>query len=224
MRTAISADLAFKDSKSSDFVAIGAWGGVGANKYLLDLVWKRMGFTETLDVLAALAQKWPEAHAKYVEDAANGPAVIDSLQGKIHGVVAVKPEGGKESRAAATSPQVEAGNVYIPLHAEWRDRYIEEHANFPLGAHDDVVDQQSQLLLKWLWPTKAPPLSPEEERARFTEELQRAHRPLTPEEQRTRQQDEMARYARELENERRREERLGGVDGFGFGIGRRGEW
>jgi predicted phage terminase large subunit-like protein len=61
----------------------------------------------------------------------------------------VNPEGGKESRAAAVSPEVEAGNVYVPLSAQWVSDYVEEHAAFPNGAHDDQVDQTSQALLRF---------------------------------------------------------------------------
>ena len=60
----------------------------------------------------------------------------------------LKPEGGKEARAAAISPEVEAGNVLVPLHAPWVADYLEEHAAFPNGAHDDQVDQTSQALLR----------------------------------------------------------------------------
>jgi predicted phage terminase large subunit-like protein len=146
----LSWDCAFKDTKDSDFVAGGVWAKKSAERFLLDLDWRRMDFPETLRAFQAQVTKWPKATAKLVEDKANGPAVIATLKSKIHGIIAVNPQGGKEARAAATSPQVEAGNVYLPLHAPWRDRYIGEHKDFPLGAHDDAVDQQSQQLLRWL--------------------------------------------------------------------------
>jgi predicted phage terminase large subunit-like protein len=154
-RMALSWDCAFKGTKESDFVAGGAWGSVGADKFLVDLVWDQLTFTKTVAELRAQVKRYPQATAKLVEEKANGAAVIDTLQKEITGIIAVDPEGGKEARAAATTPQVEAGNVYIPLHAKWRDKYIEEHAVFPKAAHDDAVDQQSQILLRW--KTNAPP-------------------------------------------------------------------
>ena len=144
----LSWDLAFKATDKSDRVAGGVWGVKGANRFLLDLDWRRMTFCETVGALRRQAQAWPKAYTKLVEDKANGPAVIDVLHAEIAGLIAINPEGGKESRAAATSPQVEAGNVYLPLHAPWRDAYIEEHAGFPNSVHDDAVDQQSQVLLR----------------------------------------------------------------------------
>ena len=147
-RVLLSWDCAFKKTNESDRVAGGVWGAAGSGRYLLDLAWDRMTFTETVAKLKAQAAANPLAHEKLVEDKANGTAVIDTLKDVVSGIIAVEPEGGKEARAAATSPQVEAGNVFLPLHAKWRDDYIEEHAAFPKAAHDDAVDQQSQALLR----------------------------------------------------------------------------
>jgi phage terminase large subunit-like protein len=51
---------------------------------------------------------------KLVEDKANGPAVISMLGRTVPGIVPEEPHGGKEARAAAVSPLVEAGNVWLP--------------------------------------------------------------------------------------------------------------
>ena len=50
------------------------------------------------------------------------------------------------SRAAAVSPELEAGNWYLPHPgiACWVSGFIEECAAFPNGAHDDQVDAWSQ--------------------------------------------------------------------------------
>jgi predicted phage terminase large subunit-like protein len=62
----------------------------------------------------------------------------------------VNPEGGKIARAAAVSPLIEAGNVYLPhpLYAPWVTDFIEECAAFPNGAHDDQVHAMTQALLR----------------------------------------------------------------------------
>ena len=142
-------DCAFKKLSDSDRVAGGVWAVKGANKYLCDMYWDRMTFTETVKALKEQRKDWPQVQAWIVEDKANGTAVIDTLKSDIPGLIAIEPHGGKEARASATSPQVEAGNIYLRLHARWRDEYIEEHANFPEATHDDAVDQQSQVLI-WL--------------------------------------------------------------------------
>ena len=64
----------------------------------------------------------------------------------------MNPQGGKIARAAAVSPLIEAGNVYLPHPqvAPWVDDFIEECAAFPNGAHDDQVDAMTQALLRWM--------------------------------------------------------------------------
>ncbi|MDE3196541.1 MAG: phage terminase large subunit [Acidobacteriota bacterium] len=63
----------------------------------------------------------------------------------------MNPEGGKIARAAAVSPFIEAGNIYLPhsLWQPWVNDFIEECAAFPNGAHDDQVDAMTQALLRW---------------------------------------------------------------------------
>jgi predicted phage terminase large subunit-like protein len=141
-------DLAFKDTKTADFVVGQVWAQIGADCYLLDQVRGRWGFTETCDEILNLSAKWPQATAKYVEDKANGPAVIDALRHRVPGLIPVNPEGGKEARAAAVSPLVEAGNVHLPARAPWVDGLIEEAAAFPNGTNDDQVDALTQALTK----------------------------------------------------------------------------
>lgn len=72
------------------------------------------------------------------------------LRHEVDGLIAVNPKGGKEARAHAVSPQIEAGNVYLPILnlPPWRDSFIEECAVFPNGAHDDQVDSMTQALLR----------------------------------------------------------------------------
>jgi len=147
-------DLAFKDTKGADYVVGQVWGRRGADKYLLDQVRARLGFPATLGAIRTLAAKWPHAAAKLVEDKANGPAVIASLQHEVSGIIAVSPEGGKVARAQAVSPTIEAGNVYLPSPAlhPWVEDFIEECTAFPTGAHDDQVDAMTQALRRLTEP------------------------------------------------------------------------
>lgn len=143
-------DMAFKKKTDTDFVVGQVWGSLGARKFLLDQRRDRMSFTETLDAMRQLTDAWPRAYAKLVEDKANGSAVIDSLKLELVGLIPVEPEGGKEARAFAVSPLIEAGNVFLPhpAIAPWVFDFIEEHAVFPNGANDDQVDGMSQALLR----------------------------------------------------------------------------
>lgn len=145
----ISWDMTFKDGDNNDYVVGQVWGAKGADRYLLDQVRNRMGFTETLSKFKELSQKWPQARAKLVEDTANGPAVIDSLKHEIGGIIAVKPDGSKTARAHAVTPFFESGNIYIPSKGvvDWNiEEYVSEMLQFPSGAHDDQVDATTQAL------------------------------------------------------------------------------
>lgn len=145
-------DLAFKGTSGSDYVVGQVWLRRGAHVFLLEQVRGRWSFTETLDQIRTLSARWPQAVAKYVEDKANGPAVLDALQRTVHGLIPVNPEGGKEARANAVAPLVEAGNVHLPAAelAPWVADLIEEAAAFPHGAHDDQVDAMTQALNRLL--------------------------------------------------------------------------
>jgi predicted phage terminase large subunit-like protein len=152
-------DCTFKDSKTSDFVVGQVWGKKQANFFLLDQVRDRLNLPETMKAIRHLTEKWPNAKAKYVEDKANGPAVIQMLQDEISGLIPVNPEGGKEVRANAVSPLIEAGNVWLPHPsiAPWVNDFIEEATAFPNGKHDDMVDSATQALNK-LQGAKSNPL------------------------------------------------------------------
>lgn len=146
-------DMAFKDEDKNDYVAGGVWGRVGARFYLLDRVNEHLSFTATCDAVRQMTAKWPRATAKYIEDKANGPAVVNALFQQVSGVIPVKPDGGKVARAYAVQPLAEAKQVYLP-HPEiapWVEDFINQLAQFPRGAHDDDVDMTTQALNRLSW-------------------------------------------------------------------------
>lgn len=144
-------DLAFKDTKSSDYVAGQVWLRRGPDVYLVDRVHRRMGFPETVQAIVDLSARWPQATLKLIEDKANGPAVIASLNRRLVGIIPVEPDGGKVARTSAVAPIIEAGNAWLPDHERvpdtaWVQDFVEECSAFPNGAHDDEVDAMSQAL------------------------------------------------------------------------------
>ena len=142
-------DCSFKDLETSDFVAGQIWGRLGADFFLGEQVRGRMNFPATLRAVRELSARWQGATTKLIEDKANGSAVIQMLQHELPGIIPVNPQGGKVARAAAISPLIEAGNVYLP-HPEWAPwvwEFIEECAAFPNGKHDDQVDTMTQAIL-----------------------------------------------------------------------------
>ena len=145
-------DCTFKDSDGTDYVVGQVWGRKGADKYLLDQTRDRMDMPTTLRAVEQLTAKWPAAGIKLIEDKANGPAVIAMLKNKISGLIPVEPLGGKMVRVQAVSPDIEAGNVYLPQGAPWVKDFVEECAAFPNGKHDDQVDAMSQALSRFSRP------------------------------------------------------------------------
>lgn len=143
-------DMAFKETKKSDFVVGHVWARAGANKYLIAETRDRMDIVATISAVLMLTARFPKSFAKLVEGKANGPAVIQLLKDKVPGLIEVEPEGSKESRLSAVAPEFEAGNIYLPDPgiAPWIHDYVEELVNFPNATHDDRVDATSQALLR----------------------------------------------------------------------------
>jgi len=146
-------DMTFKATTDGSYVVGQVWGRSGADKFLLDQIRARMSYTETLDAVARLTDRWPDAHVKLIEDAANGPAVMSMLRRSIRGIVGVTPQGSKEARASAVSPDVEGGNVWLPDPSmpgyAWVRDFVAEWTTFPRAATDDQVDAGTQALLRW---------------------------------------------------------------------------
>lgn len=140
-------DMTFKGSEGSDRVSGQVWGRKGAEFFLIDDKTAVMDFTSSLQAVETY-------HAKHrtpsilIEDKANGPAIINSLQKKVPGIIPIQPIGDKVTRASAIAPYWEAGNVYLPdpSIAPWIDDYVEELTSFPYAKHDDMVDAMSQAL------------------------------------------------------------------------------
>lgn len=143
-------DCAFKDTKTSDYVVGQVWAALGAESFLIDQHRDRMDINATLDAVRKLSKRWPRALEKYVEDKANGTAVIGLLRTEVPGLVEVQPEGGKVARANASAPAARAGNVYLPHPAlyPWVHALLDELEAFPGGSHDDQVDSLTQYLIK----------------------------------------------------------------------------
>lgn len=157
-------DMAFKATSSSDFVVGQRWAQMGANRFLMYSIRKRMTFTQTLTTVKLWCQPigtpWGEhVHERVVEDKANGTAIIDTLKEEVPGMIPINPSDSKEARARAVTPEVESGSVLLPLPSEpgneWVTDLVSEARDFPNGTHDDQVDALSQALSRMRTPTKS---------------------------------------------------------------------
>lgn len=144
-------DMAFKDKAASSMVVGQVWGRSGADRYLLDQIRERMDIVATMAALEKLSEKHPEARGKWIEDKANGPAIMRLMARRISGMNPYTPKGDKVSRATAAVPEVSAGNVYLP-HPRiypWVTQWIDRFAQFPATDEDDEIDAFSQIMDVW---------------------------------------------------------------------------
>jgi len=109
-------DASFKDSPGSDFCAGQTWGLRGAERWLFPdgHVLGKMDYPAFKAAVKEQAARHPRASFRLIEDAANGSAVISELQSQVTGLNAIRPEGGKISRAWAASADQSAGNCWLP--------------------------------------------------------------------------------------------------------------
>lgn len=166
----ITVDSAFKTGVGADFTAVAVWGHDGAGSYyLIDCIEERVEFPELIRLCEATweAHRWRARTVPLlIEDKASGQSAIQVLKrperradGTIRPALPVIPfkvtaGESKEARAESVSPVVEAGRAFLPARATWRERFIDQHANFPLAAHDDMVDTTSMGLIRLSRPPR----------------------------------------------------------------------
>jgi predicted phage terminase large subunit-like protein len=146
---AFSLDTAFKTGQSNDYSVIEVWGEAKTGYHLLQVVRERLEFPALQSRAVALAAFW-RPHVVLIEDAASGQSLLQSLKAETRlPILAIRPLGDKVSRAHAVSPLIEAGRVFLPESASWRDDFLDEVTSFPSAPHDDQVDSMTQALT-WL--------------------------------------------------------------------------
>jgi predicted phage terminase large subunit-like protein len=140
----------------------------------VDYVLDRLDVIGAMREIGRLTGKWPvgdgEADRGQGERAGGDPRCC---AGKIGGLIAVEPEGGKVSRAYAAQPEVEAGNVFLPHPAlyGWVEGFIGSCAAFPNAANDDDVDAFTQTMIRWQGVTAVTGAEPQVTSERMVAEL-----------------------------------------------------
>lgn len=151
-------DFTFKKSETSDFVVGQRWVRLGPNRFLIAQQRDRWNFLESLEAMKRWAGDDPAlspfgrlVHKRLVEEAANGAAIISTLEQELSGIKPVLSRISKESRARAITPEVESGHVYLPSPTMpgfgWVRELLSELREFPNGSNDDQVDALSQALM-----------------------------------------------------------------------------
>jgi hypothetical protein len=108
----------------------------------IEVLWAarhRFGLPEVirflLGCLEALEQQGLRPNVVLIEDAANGPAVLQTLRRRVPGMLPITARGSKETRAHAVAPLVEAGQIRFHHRAQ---PLVEEAIRFPKGSKDLV--------------------------------------------------------------------------------------
>lgn len=139
----MSVDATFKDGDASDFVAVGVWGKTADERvWLLDFRRERLAFMATAQAIADLKRKHPCVSRIFIEEAANGAALLDMLRKHFPGLVGVPPLGSKEARAHAVAWVWQNNCVMLPQpdEAPGIAPWVAEITSFPDVKNDDTVD------------------------------------------------------------------------------------
>lgn len=157
IKKVITADLTFKGNASSDYVCFQYWGLTQDNKkYLLDIVRGKWSYKESKEKFKHFCKD--KTGNKYIEDKANGPALISDLSGEIGSIIAWPQKGSKYMNADKVqrlhfcSQDYEMGEVYLPNNVVLVDTFIEELTSFTekgsATGNDDMVDTSTMALLE----------------------------------------------------------------------------
>ncbi len=156
-KTIVVADLAFKDTAKSDFVSYQCWGKLGIYYYLIDLVRGRWNYGKSKEYFKVFCDKHPTASLKYVEDKANGPALISELKKEIRNLIAWPEKKefktmSKVERVTMCQPLYESGLVLLPRNIELTTEFVNETLGFTENGsttgNDDMVDTSTMALIQ----------------------------------------------------------------------------
>ncbi len=149
-------DCASKTGAANDYSANVAVAGTTDGRLLVLDAWK--GKADFADLPAIILARYQALAAAYrttpllaIEDASAGTQVLQVFEAQAPQVprIAVKPAGrSKLVRAEGVTPYTRGRLVDLPRSAPWREAFVSEMANFPVGRHDDLVDS-------FVWAVKA---------------------------------------------------------------------
>jgi predicted phage terminase large subunit-like protein len=135
-------------------VLVAAFGG--GRLYLLDYLTGLWEFPVQVTRLASAVERY-RPRTVYVEAAASGHSVVQTLRSTVPNIVGVPPKGPKDVRLSAITPFLEAGGVLFPASGQWVAPFKAEVLAFPRAPHDECVDVLSLLAGQLLAQPALPP-------------------------------------------------------------------
>ncbi len=141
-------DTAYKAGAGHSRSAIVTWVATERGWAVVDCWTGQPDFPVLVEIVREQAAKWRPL-AVVIEDQASGQSLLQTLRATTRlPVVPWRPgDRDKVARAHAVSAYIEAGRVALPAAAPWVEDFVLEHAHFPAGRHDDLVDTTTMALL-----------------------------------------------------------------------------
>jgi predicted phage terminase large subunit-like protein len=134
-------DLAASTRTSADFTVIAAWARtISGDLVLLDVMRARIGEEDHFARARPLVQRW-QLDTVFIEASQYGTTLVREATNDGVPITPIQAEQDKFSRALPYSAWVSAGRYWLPSgNPHWLTDWIAEHATFPAGSHDDMVD------------------------------------------------------------------------------------
>lgn len=143
-------DTAVKANETNDFSVCTTFGMYRDKLYILDIYKERLEFPELLKQVLYNAEKH-KVHTVLIEDKSSGQGLIQTLVRDTQlNIKAVPVKTDKVVRANLFVPFIESGRVLLPntdtfpATTKWVTEAKKELEEFPVGAHDDIVDSITQ--------------------------------------------------------------------------------
>lgn len=177
-RTLQSWDMTFKGTVGTDYVVGQDYRTKGADCFLIDQTRAHRDFPNTLQEVRDFHAKHRHEGKILIEDKANGPAIISTLQREIPGIVPYPGNDDKIARAHANAYIAESGNFYVPhpQNAPWVEAFLDEQVIYPNGTYDDQVIAWSQAMTDlYKIEDKGHPITPQ-----YSVQFHQAVKALTP--------------------------------------------
>jgi len=137
--TYIVADTSHGENSDNDPTGLLVVSKHGASLRIIDYRTGVWDFPEQVAQLESAIKQY-QPTCVYVEAAASGRSIVQTLRLRIPYIVGVPPHGPKETRLRAITPYLESGAVMLPEGAPWVPVFRKEVISFPRAIHDECVD------------------------------------------------------------------------------------
>lgn len=157
----ITMDLATSVRTSADWTVATAWAITGSGDLIvLDRLRERVPEDDHAAFVAPLRQRWLGPYdVTYIESRMFGTTLVYAMGRAGVPIAELKADADKVTRALAAAPLVRQHRIWLPRSAPWLDEWLDEHADFDKGTHDDQVDTTGYaakvVLENWLAPESA---------------------------------------------------------------------